>query len=159
TMDRFRDVVIEALDGRVLTREELIAVVLTKPGMGHLGDRLRSGWGTLFKPVAWQGGLCFGPPAGNRATFQRPHQASRRGPGIPSPDIAGPRALLAYLDAYGPSDPNGFHNWLSRGMIPPKQVRGWVEELGDRLTAVDLEGTTAWVPTEHLDGLATTQPS
>ena len=45
TMERFRDVVIEALDGRTLTREQLIEVVVTKPGMEHLDERLRSGWG------------------------------------------------------------------------------------------------------------------
>jgi hypothetical protein len=159
TMERFRDVVIEALDGRVLTREELIEVVVRKPGMDHLGDRLRSGWGTLFKPVAWQGGLCFGPQAGNRATFQRPDQASKRWTGVPEPEIAGPRAMLAYLDAYGPSTPTGFRNWLSRGLIPAKRVRAWIDELGDQLTAVDLEGETAWLPSEHLDDLVTAQPS
>jgi winged helix DNA-binding protein len=159
TMERFRDVVIEALDGRTLTREELIAVVVAKPGMEHVGERLRSGWGTLFKPVAWQGGLCFGPQAGNRVTFRRPDQASPRWAGVPDPEIAGPRALIAYLDAYGPSTPNGFRNWLSRGLIPAKRVRGWIDELGDRLTAVDLEGETAWVPTEHADALATAKPS
>jgi hypothetical protein len=159
TMERFRDVVIEALDGRTLTREALIDVVVSKPGMEHLGDRLRSGWGTLFKPVAWQGGLCFGPQAGNRVTFQRPDQASPRWTGVPDPEIAGPRALLAYLDAYGPSTVNGFRNWLSRGLIPAKRVRGWVDELGDRLTAVDLEGETTLVPTEHADDLAVSTPS
>jgi winged helix DNA-binding protein len=159
TMERFRDVVIEALDGRSLTREELIEVVLAMPGMAHLGDRLRSGWGTLFKPVAWQGGLCFGPQAGNRVTFRRPDQASHRWAGVPAPEIAGPRALVAYLDAYGPSTANGFRNWLSRGLIPAKHVGHWIEELGDRLTAVNLEGETAWVSTEHADDLAGSMPS
>jgi hypothetical protein len=159
TMERFRDVVVEALDGRTLTRAELIEVVIAKPGMDHLADRLRSGWGTLFKPVAWQGGLCFGPQAGNRATFQRPDQASERWAGVPEPEVAGPRAILAYLDAYGPSTPTGFRNWLSRGLIPARKVRGWIDVLGDKLTAVDLEGETAWLPSEHADDLAATKPS
>jgi hypothetical protein len=159
TMERFRDVVVEALDGRTLTREELIEVVVTKRGMEHLGDRLRSGWGTLFKPVAWQGGLCFGPQAGNRVTFQRPDQVSERWAGVPVPEIAGPKAIIAYLDAYGPSTPTGFRNWLSRGRIPATTVRSWIEALGDRLTAVDVEGETAWVPSEHADDLATIEPS
>lgn len=159
TMDRFRDVVIDALDGKTLTREELIAAVTAAPGLGHLGDGLRSGWGTLFKPVAWQGGLCFGPQNGNRVTFRRPDQASSRWAGIPEPEVAGPRALLAYLSAYGPATPNGFRNWLSRGMTPAKHVSGWIAELGDELATVDLEGATAYVPAEHVDALATTVPS
>ena len=159
TMDRFRDVVMEALDGKTLTREELIEAVTVAPGLDHLGHALRSGWGTLFKPVAWQGGLCFGPQNGNRVTFRRPDQASTRWGGVPDPAVAGPRALLAYFSAYGPATPNGFRNWLSRGMTPTKQVKGWIAELGDRLGSVDLEGETAYVPAEHLDELATTKPS
>ena len=159
TMERFRDVVIEALDGKTLTREELIEAVTVAPGLDHLGHGLRSGWGTLFKPVAWQGGLCFGPQNGNRVTFRRPDQASPRWRGVPEPDVAGPRALMAYLSAYGPATPNGFRNWLSRGMTPPKQVKGWIADLGDRLATVDLEGEAAYVPAEHLDELAATVPS
>ena len=159
TADRFRDAVVEALDGRTLTREELIDVVTAERGLDHLGERLRSGWGTLFKPVAWQGGLCFGPQAGNRVTFMRPDQASKRWAGIPEPGVAGPVALLAYFDAYGPSTANGFRNWLSRGMVPKKQITSWTAELGDQLAEVDLEGETAFLPAEHLDDLARTKPS
>ena len=159
TMERFRDVVIEALDGKTLTREELIEVVTVARGLDHLGHALRSGWGTLFKPVAWQGGLCFGPQNGNRVTFRRPDQASPRWGGVPDPEVAGPLALMAYFSAYGPSTTNGFRNWLSRGMTPTKQVKGWVAELGDRLATVDLAGEPAYVPAEHLDELAMTAPS
>ena len=159
TMDRFRDVVIDALDGRTLTREELIEVITAAPGLDHLGEGLRSGWGTLFKPVAWQGGLCFGPPIGNRATFRRPDQASARWAGLPDPEMAGPEALHAYIAAYGPATPGSFRNWLSRGMLTPKRVAGWIADLGHRVTEVDLEGVTAYVPAEHLDELAATKPS
>jgi hypothetical protein len=159
TMERFREVVREALDGRALTREEIIEVVVTKPGMDHLADRLRSGWGSLFKPVAWQGDLCYGPQAGNRVTFMRPDQASTRWAGVPDPEVAGPVVLLAYLDAYGPDTTNGFRNWLSRGLVPPRRIKAWVAELGDRLAEVDLAGETAYVPSEHLDDLMATRPS
>jgi winged helix DNA-binding protein len=156
TNDRFRDAVIEALDGRTLTREELIEVVTAERGLGHLGDGLRSGWGTLFKPIAWQGGLCFGPQAGNRATFRRPDQASATWAGVPEPDVAGPIALRAYFAAYGPATDRAFRNWLSRGMVTPKRVKAWIAELGDRLAAVDLDGETAYLPAEHLDDLMAT---
>jgi hypothetical protein len=159
TMERFRHVIRDALDGRALTREEIIEVVVTKPGMDHLAERLRSGWGSLFKPLAWQGDLCYGPQAGSRVTFMRPDQASARWAGVPDPEVAGPRVLLAYLDAYGPDTTNGFRNWLSRGLIPPRRIKAWVGELGDRLAAVDLEGETAYVPAEHLDELMATRRS
>jgi hypothetical protein len=159
TMERFREVVREALDGRALTREEIVEVVVATPGMDHLAERLRSGWGSLFKPVAWQGDLCYGPQAGNRVTFMRPDQASPRWAGVPDPEVAGTRALLAYLDAYGPDTTTGFRSWLSRGLVPPRRIRAWVAELADRLAIVDLEGETAYIPSEHLDDLMTTRPS
>src|SRR5204863_8068290 len=58
-----------------------------------------------------------------------------------------------------PVDAEWLPELLSRGLVPAKQIRGWIEELGDRLTAVDLEGETAWVPTEHADELAASEPS
>ena len=75
--DTLRAVVGEALDGPPLTRDELVAAIVAKRGLGHLGDELRSGWGTLFKPLAWQGELCYGPSQGTRVTFTRPDLASR----------------------------------------------------------------------------------
>jgi Winged helix DNA-binding domain len=52
-----------------LTREELVDALTARRGLKHVGDALRSGWGTLLKPLAWQGALCFGPSRGNRVTF------------------------------------------------------------------------------------------
>ena len=66
----------DALDGRALTREELAAAVTRKRGLGHIGKELASSWGTLLKPLAWQGDLALGPSQGNRVTFVRPDQAS-----------------------------------------------------------------------------------
>src|SRR3989441_5032446 len=113
--DALRPAVREALEGKLLTRDELIAAVIAQRGLGHLGDALRSGWGTLLKPLAWQGDLCFGPSRGNRVTFMRPESASARWAGVPAPDDAAPIAIAAYLRAYGPSTVDGFRNWLTRG--------------------------------------------
>lgn len=157
TMERFRHAVRDALDGRTLTREELIAEVTVMPGLEHIADGLRSGWGTLLKPIAWQGDLCFGPQTGNRVTFMRPDQASPRWAGIPDPDRAGPIAVAAYLAAYGPATTTGFRTWLSRGLIPAKRVNGWVADLGDRVAPVVVGGEAALILAEDLDGLAGTR--
>ena len=157
TMDSFRHAVREALDGRTLTREELIGAVTVIPGLEHIGDGLRSGWGTLLKPVAWQGDLCFGPQSGTRVTFMRPDQASSRWAGIPEPDVAGPIAVAAYLRAYGPATVSGFRNWLSRGLVPAKRVEAWFAELGDGLASVDVGGELAYILSEDLDDLVVTK--
>ncbi|MBO0703567.1 MAG: winged helix DNA-binding domain-containing protein, partial [Candidatus Dormibacteraeota bacterium] len=124
-VERLRIAVREALDGTALTREELAREVVRRPGLDHVADVLRSGWGTVLKPLAFQGDLCFGPAEGNRVTFTRPELASRDWQGVPAPEEAAPRAITAYLKAYGPASAEGFSNWLSRGRIAKRQLRAW----------------------------------
>ena len=154
-----RPAVREALDGSTLTREELVAAIVERPGLQHLGEALRSGWGGILKPLAWQGDLCFGPSRGNRVTFMRPEAASARWAGIPDPDEAAPAAITAYLGAYGPAPADGFSRWLSRGRVAARQLRAWFAALGDRVTEVEVDGDTAFVLTEDVDELASTKPT
>jgi hypothetical protein len=154
-MDALRDVVREALDGPVLTREELVAAVTARRGLGHVGEALRSGWGTLLKPLAWQGDLCFGPSRGNRVTFTLPKAASSRWAGVPDPDEAAPVAIAAYFRAYGPGRIDAFGNWLSGGWFGKRQLRTWFDTLCDRLAEVEVDGERVHVLAEDLDGLAT----
>ena len=157
--DLLRDVVREARDGRVLTREELVAAIVAKRELSHLGDELRSGWGTLLKPLAWQGDLCFGTSQGNRVTFTRPDAASTRWAGVPDPDEAAPMAILSYLAAYGPATTVNVRNWLARGRIGARLLRTWFSELGDRVAEVDVDGEPAYVRAEDLDELLAARPS
>lgn len=79
--DRLRPAVREALAGRILTREELIAAIVKHPGLEHLDEPLRSGWGSLLKPLAWQGDLCYGPARANgdvHAARRGEHALDRR---------------------------------------------------------------------------------
>lgn len=149
----------EALEGVALTREELIAAVTAKRGLGHAGEALRSGWGTLLKPLAWQGDLCFGPSQGNRVTFMRPVDASSRWPGLLDPDEAAPIAIHAYLGAYGPTTGDAFGNWLASGYFGKRGLRAWFDRLGDQLTEVEVEGTRAFMLTAAVDELMATKPS
>ena len=158
-IEQLRGVAREALAGNVLTREELIAAIVASRGLQHVGDALRSGWGTLLKPLAWQGDLCFGPSRGTRVTFRLPEDASSRWAGIPEPDEAAPQAIVAYFGAYGPASIDTFGNWLSGGWFGKRQLRAWASELGDRLIEIDVEGERAYVLAEHLDELASSQPT
>ena len=154
-----RPAVREALEGGPLTREELVAAIVVQPGLSHLGTGLREGWGTLLKPLAWQGDLCFGPSRGSRVTFMRPGAASSRWMGIPEPDEAAEPAILAYLGAYGPATVDNFHAWLARGWIGARRVRAWFESASRRLAEVDVEGERRLVRAEDLDELASAEPS
>jgi hypothetical protein len=155
----FRPAVREALDGNALTREQLSAAVVATPGLEHVGKELASGWGTLLKPLAWQGDLVFGPSQGNRVTFIRPSAACSRWAGVPSPDEAAPRAILSYLGAYGPATPRRFGAWISRGRIGTRSLRAWFKDLGDRVAEVDVDGEPTFVRAEDVDDIAAAKAS
>jgi hypothetical protein len=154
-MDALRATVQDALDGSVLTRDELAAAVVARRELEHIGEGLRSGWGTLLKPLAWQGDLCHGPSRGGRVTFMRPEAASSRWSGVPDPDEAAAVAIVAYFGAYGPATIDAFGNWLAGGWFGKRQLRAWFASLADRLVEVEVDGERAHVLAEHVDGLAT----
>jgi len=158
-LEALRAVVREALDGTALTREELVGAVIARRGFGHVGDALRSGWGTLLKPLAWQGDLCFGPNQGTRVTFMRPEDASSRWAGVPEPAEAAPVAISAYLRSHGPATVNGFANWLSRGRTSKQQLRRWFDDVRPRLAEVEVDGERSFVLAKDLDDLVATKPT
>jgi hypothetical protein len=158
-LDVLRDAVREALDGRGLTREELVEAVTAERGLRHLGEALRSGWGTLLKPLAWQGDLCHGPSRGARVTFMRPDVASPHWAGVPDPDEGAPAAIVAYFGAYAPATAEAFGNWLAGGWFGKKKLRRWFDALGDRLAEVDVDGERAYALSEDVDALSAARPS
>jgi hypothetical protein len=158
-LDVLRRAVREALEGTFLTRDELVTAVIAQRGLEHVGKALRSGWGTLLKPLAWQGDLCYGPSRGSRVTFMRPEAASSRWAGIPDPDEAAPVAIFAYVGAYGPATIDAFGNWLAGGWFGKRQLRTWFSALGHRLAEVEVDGERAHVLAEDLDELASARPT
>ncbi len=144
----------EILAEQVLTRDELVDAVLAEPGFAHLGAQLRSGWGAVLKPLAWQGALCHGPARGTKITFTAPANQIPGWTGLPDPDTAAPTLIAAYLGAYGPAKPDTFDAWLSRNNLRKTVVRRWFADLGDTLTEVSVDGTTGWIRAEHADDLA-----
>lgn len=158
-MEALRSIVGEILGDRALTREELVAEVTRRRGFGHIGDALKSGWGVVLKPLAWQGDLVFGPSRGTRVTFMRPHVASASWAGVPAVDEAWAKVILAYLGAYGPATIDNFSAWLSRGTISKRQLRTWFAELGDQLAQVEVDGEQMYVRSEDVDALRAARPS
>jgi hypothetical protein len=151
--------VAEALDGRTLTRDELTTDLGERLGRPDLEAELRSGWGAVLKPIAWQGVLCHGPPAGSRVTFGRPDQLLPGWTGLPEPEDAARTVLPAYLRAYGPAPLGRFDAWLTRGTSRKGLLRSWREAVADDLVTVDVEGESADLLAEDLDELAATDPS
>jgi Winged helix DNA-binding domain len=150
----------EALDATAtLTRDELTQEIVDRTGSAHLREVLGSGWSTLLKPLAWWGVLCHGPTQGNRVTFTSPQHWVSGWPDVPDPDEAAPVAIRAYLRAHGAGSPDTFDAWLSRGLSPRRQLKGWFAALADELSPVDVEGTPLQILAEDLDDLVATRPT
>lgn len=127
-----------ALNGTPMTREELIARV------GHSrSDRvqqiLRSGWGSMLKPAARNGLLCFGPSRGQSVTFVNPRSW------LPSwrdvdPDLAMAEMARRYLRVYGPATKLDFARWW--GAWPGVANAAW-KGLAPELVSVSVDGMRA----------------
>src|SRR4051794_12903807 len=115
-----QDAVVEALDGRNLTREELASEVARITGHTHLREQMLSGWGSMLKPSAFNGSLCFGPSQGQTVTFVRPDQwIGKFSPADPQEALK--TLCKRYLSTYGPASREDFARWF--GMNPPEAGR------------------------------------
>lgn len=149
----------EILDGRVLSREDLTAEVLRRTGDTHLAGQLRSGWGAVLKPLAWQGLLCHADADGSRVTFTSPRTLRPDWGGIPAMEDAARVAIARYLGAYGPASMEAFDAWLTRGASSKATLRGWFAAAGDLLTTVEIEGEKAFARTQDVEEIARTRPT
>jgi hypothetical protein len=117
----------DALDGRVLLRDELATEVIRRLGKRHAG-RLRSGFAFFTSD------LCQGPPQGSKITLARPDQWVDGWREVERQDALR-EVLRRFLHAYGPSRPKEFREWF--GVDVPFDLVD-VEE-------VDVEGHRAFV--------------
>lgn len=132
-----------ALDGRELTREELADAVAQRAGE-WARPRFASTWADLIATSAYAGVLCYGEPRGAKVTFARPDQWAG-----PVEDVDPREALDAvarrYLATYGPAAHGDFARWFSPNHLSVKAARTLIEELGDEVEPVEVDGRRAWM--------------
>jgi hypothetical protein len=142
----------DALDGNVLTRDELTATVSSgRPE--RIREVMKSGWGGILKPVARSGLLCFGPSRGQSVTFVRPEQWLGAWREI-DPEQALLEVARRYLRAYGPATKEDFARWW--GNWPGVGKAAWAG-LVDELAAVSIEGRRADVLSSDVQRIAKQQ--
>ena len=147
-LDRLTEAVGTALDGRLLTREELAREVGRLAGSAAFGAKVaESSWGTILRPAAFSGRLCFGPSLGQRVRFTRPDTwlASALPPA--DPQAATAAVARRFLAAYGPATYHDLARWWSGGGV--STARQWIASLGDEVCPVDLDGAQAWMLASH----------
>jgi hypothetical protein len=155
----FRAAVREALRDGPLTIVELGQALSRDRAYRHLKRVFDDGAGTLIKPLSWQGDLSLGPSREGKRTVQLLDD-NPRWRGVPDLDDAGPRAVTAYFRTFGPATLDNLHYWLGDGLSAGrKRLESWFLGLGDRLVAVDVEGTMAYVAREDVDALEAAHPS
>jgi hypothetical protein len=149
-LERLVDAIGQALEDRLLTREELATEVGRLTGSRELGDKLRESWGALLKPAAALGKLCFAPNQGQQVRFTRP-DTWLGGWREHDPDEAVAEVTRRFLAASGPVTREDFARWW--GIPSPAQGRRLLERLGDEVVRVEVEGADAYALAADLDGL------
>jgi len=151
-LDRLTEAIGSALDGRVMTREELVEEVGRLTGSPAFGAKLAlNGWGTVLKPAAFTGRLCFGPSVGQRVRFTHPDTWVATAPAPDSkmdPQAAAAAVTRRFLAAYAPATYHDFARWWGGSSV--STVRQWIASLGEEVMRVDLEGVEAWILAAHL---------
>jgi hypothetical protein len=154
-MARLQASIGEVLSATPITRATLIGELADRLGDPSFADRAGGGWGTFLKPAAGRGELCFGPDAGRNVTFVSP--AAWLGRDMPDPD---PAAVAAIIERHLASFPGSSRAELARWWgVSGRDLQDPLAALGDRLSAVIVDGTRGYARTADLDALATIEPA
>jgi len=143
--------VAQALDGQLLTREELADRVGELTGSELLGDKLRESWGALLKPAAALGLVCFAPSKGQQVRFTRP-DTWLGGWTDHDPEQAMDEVTRRFLAASGPVTREDFARWW--GIPSPARGARLLLRLGGEVVRVEVEGAAAYALAADLPGLA-----
>jgi len=145
----------EALDGTVASRNELADRVAQITGSKKLGNHVLQSWGSMLKPAAFRGKICFVPSVGQNVRFTRP-DSWLKGWHAVEPDAARLDIARRYLSAYAPASAADFARWFA---ISPADARRLLERLGDEATTVDVDGQKLWMLREDIGVAAKLEPS
>lgn len=154
-MERLLAALPEVLDGEPLTREELAAALARATGAPHLAERLGESWGSVLKPAAFLGLLCFAPGDGQRVRFTRPDRWLGRALEPREPHRAALELTRRYLARYGPASREQLARWLGS---PPAHAGRLLRGLGDEVAAVEVDGRPAALLAADVDELQAAAP-
>lgn len=143
-LDRLTEAIGAALDGRVMTREELAREVARLTRSEAFGAKLAlGGWGTILKPAAFTGRLCFAPSIGQRVRFTRPDTWLKATSKPVDPQAAQLELARRFLAAYGPATHHDLARWWGGSGVA--SARQWIAALGDQVSSVEVAGERAWM--------------
>lgn len=146
----------QALDGSMLTREELATEVARRVDSQALGEKLLDSWGATLKPASFRGCLCYAPDNEERnVRFTRPDRwlpAWRE----EDPQEAMRDVTRRYLSTYGPATRENFSRWWG---VSPAQAMKQIRRLGEEVVVVQAGETPSWLLAEHVQAIQDTTPA
>ena len=109
--EQVTEAIYDALDRKVLTREELAREIVKRTKLRPiLQSHLLSGFGSLLQHAAHQGSLIFGPSQGPKVAFTRPDKWLGK-QGEPSGEESLKILLRQFYSTYGPATHDDFAHW------------------------------------------------
>jgi len=138
----------QILGAEPMTREQLAMAAAKQIRAPKLARLLASSsWGSLWKPSAWRGELCFGPNLGRNVTFVNPARwIGERAPLDPHSALR--QIARRYLRAYGPATAKDFALWWGFGLAPARKI---FQSMEDEIETVEVEGWQAYALRETLE--------
>jgi uncharacterized protein YcaQ len=144
----------DSLQNRLLTREALAAEVAKRTGSDELGEKTRESWGSLLKPAAFQGRLCFGPNEGQKVRFTHP-RTWLGNPHQVDPAGAVDEITRRFLASNGPATREDYGRWW---YLSPAKALARIRALGDEVAQVDVEGTPCWMLADQVASAERAEP-
>ncbi|HEY1368964.1 MAG TPA: winged helix DNA-binding domain-containing protein [Gaiellaceae bacterium] len=156
-IDRLSDAVGRALDGRILTREELALAVEEFTGENELAGHVASSWGSYLKPSSFRGRLCFATSDDGRVRFTTPATWLREPLDRPDPEEALREVTRRFLAAYAPATAADLALWWNGS--GPARGRRMLAELGDEAVELEIDGGRFWALAGDARELSAGQPA
>jgi hypothetical protein len=154
-IDELSEAVGRALEGRILTREELAVEVERATGSSTYAEWIGSSWGSYLKPACFRGRLCFAASEDGRARFTSPASWLGRPLEQPDPDEALRDVTRRFLAAYAPATTMDLRLWTGFAAV---RVRKALAALGEEVVEADVGRDRAWVLTRDLRAMSRTEP-
>lgn len=152
-IDVLFDAVGRALQGRVLTREELALEVERITGAPSFGEWVRFSWGSYLKVASFRGLICFAPSEGGRVRFTAPATWVAGKIDRPEPTDGLREIARRFLAAYAPATAEDLTRWWLGPPMPRKGAH-MLAALGDEAVEVDVDGQRAWVLARDVSEMA-----
>jgi hypothetical protein len=147
-LDQISQAIGEAVNDCLLTRGELAVKVGRITGSRKFAKKLAAGsWGTILKPAAFAGRLCFGPSKGQLVCFTHPGSWAAMAP-LVDPETAAKQVTRRFLSAYGPANYHELARWWGGGGVAT--ARQWLASLKEEVAPVEVDGKQAWMLAEDV---------